>query len=252
MPPELLHSPAARPVVDGFSRCYQMEYPDDRAESIRRTLSGQDYPLEFLPEGFNPKLIVDIGASFGASALYFNKHFPNAQIVSFEPSVFNFTFLETNTCAIRNITTHQCALSNETGTRPLFYGTGPQANHFSLLEFPENRGHEMVDVRCVSDEFKRLKLTQLSILKISAEACETNIITDLFENVPDLNILFLFVEYHGGAVRDLLSQMLGKEYEVRDLCRANNRHATMQFSNRAFLRWLDRNQPSAYPTAKAA
>lgn len=252
MPTELYQSQTARPVVDGFSRCYQMEYPDDRAESIRRTLSGQDFPLEFLPEGFNPRLIVDIGASFGASSLYFNKHFPDAQIVAFEPSVYNYPFLEANTCAIRNITLQNCALSNENGSRPLFYGTGPQINHFSLLEFTECRGHEMVDVRRVSDEFVRQKLTQISILKISAEACETNIITDLFENVADLNVLFIFIEYHGGAVRDLLSQMLGREYEIRDLCRANKRHATLQFSNRAFLRWLERNQPDAFPAQRAA
>jgi FkbM family methyltransferase len=225
-----------------YTRAFQMEYPEDREQSVRRVLTGQDFPLDELPAELNPRIIVDIGSACGASALYFHSHFPDAQVVCYEPSVYNFPFLETNTEGIANITNVHCALSNETGIRPLFYGAGPKQGTFSLLEFTENRGREMVEVRRASEEFRRRKLTQISILKISAEAAEMDILVDLFENLPELNILFLFVEYHGGSVRDLLVQLLGREYEHQDLHQVGKRHATMQFANRSFLKWLDRQK----------
>lgn len=240
MATDLIKKKAGLETLGLYSRAFQMEYPDDREESVRRVLSGKDFPLDDLPEEFQPKLIVDIGSNAGASALYFHNHFPEAQIVCYEPSVFNFPFLETNTEGIRNISCVNCALSHESGVRPLFHGSGQQAGTFSLLEFIENRGREMVEVHRASEEFIRRKLTQISILKISAEASEMDILTDLFEHVPDLNILFLYVEYHGGSTRDLLVQLLGREYETKDLHYSHKRHATMQFSNRAFLKWLDR------------
>jgi len=40
----------------------------------------------------------------------------------------------------------------------------------------------------------------------------------------------------------MLTQLLGREYESRDLHQVGKRHATMQFSNRAFLKWLDRQK----------
>lgn len=238
MATDLLRAKTEPCVLDTFEPSFDMEYPDDRRQSVRRILSGQDFPVEDLPEDFNPRLIVDIGANSGASTLYFNHHFPDAKIVSYEPSVYNFPFLEHNTAGIRNVTTVNCALSNENGTRPLFYGSGAQSHTFSLLEFTENRGREMVEVRRVSEEFIAHKMTQISILKLSAEACELNILSDLFENVPNLNILFLYIEYHGGTVRELLEQMLGREYECKELNRVGKRHATLRLTNRAFLKWL--------------
>lgn len=242
MAANLLKSSSGQQALNTYARTIEMEYPDDREESIRRVLCGKDFPVNDLPEEFSPRLIIDIGAGAGASTLFFHSHFPDAHIISYEPSVFNFPFLETNTAGIRNITTVNCALSNESGMRPLFYGSGPQSKNFSLLEFTENRGREMVEVRRASEEFKARKITQVSILKISAEACEENILGDLFEKMPDLNVLFLYVEYHGGAVRELLQQMLGREFECTDLNRSGRRHATLRFSNRAFLRWLQQRE----------
>lgn len=235
-----------------YARTVEMEYPDDRADSVRRILSGQDFPVEDLPEDFSPRTIVDIGSNVGASTLFFHHHFPEAKIVSFEPSVYNFPFLEHNTNGIRNITTVNCALSTESGTRPLFYGTGPQSKTFSLLEFPEIRGREMVEVRRASEEFIARKLTQIAILKLSADALEVDILADLFENVPNLSILFLYVEYHGGTVREVLTEMLGREYECADLNRVGKRHATLRFTNRAFLKWLSKRDTTKTDSRKAA
>lgn len=252
MATDLLKAKPGKQAPGSYSRTFEMEYPDDREESVRRVLSGKDFPIDDLPEDFNPRLIVDIGSNAGASTLYFHHHFPDAKIVSYEPSVFNFPFLETNTAGIRNITPVNCALSNENGMRHLFYGSGAQARTFSLLEFPENRGREMVEVRRASEEFIAHKMTQISILKLSAEACEENILIDLFENVPKLSILFLYVEYHGGCIRDLLTQMLGNEYDCKDLNRAGKRHATMRFTNRAFMKWLNRREAEPKYSAVAA
>ena len=255
---DLLKAQSGQQALGTFARTFEMEYPDDREESVRRVLSGKDFPLDDLPEEFNPRLIVDIGANAGASTLYFHSHFPDAKIISYEPSVYNFPFLETNTAGLRNVTTVNCALSNESGLRPLFYGTGFQSRTFSLLEFTENRGREMVEVRRASEEFIARKITQIAILKVSAEACEFNILADLFENVPNLSVLFLYVEYHGGTVREMLTQMLGREYECKDLNVVGKRHATLRFTNRAFLKWLNsrpseqREQRHVMPRRRAA
>ena len=59
----------------------------------------------WIPAGQEIDVILDLGANVGYSAVYFAHHFPNAKIVSLEPSEENFACLQANTEGYKNITT---------------------------------------------------------------------------------------------------------------------------------------------------
>jgi precorrin-6B methylase 2 len=59
-------------------------------------------------EGFNPKVIFDIGANLGQSAIKYSKEFPNAKIYSFEPVDSTYTLLKRNVQDISNVLTGVC------------------------------------------------------------------------------------------------------------------------------------------------
>jgi tRNA1(Val) A37 N6-methylase TrmN6 len=60
--------------------------------------SGLDlaYDLKRILDGNQLQTVFDVGANVGQTALYFNKHFPNANIYSFEPVKGTFGTLESN------------------------------------------------------------------------------------------------------------------------------------------------------------
>ena len=71
----------AHVVLEGQPRPLVFPARGNTAQNIRSIFSGLDYPLIPLA-GFAPKLIVDIAANFGATALYFLDLERNTQSLS--------------------------------------------------------------------------------------------------------------------------------------------------------------------------
>lgn len=64
----------------------------------------------------NPKIIVDLGAHFGDTALYYHACFPDAKIISVEPDLANYQRLIEHTRDIPQITCIQAAMGDVDGT----------------------------------------------------------------------------------------------------------------------------------------
>ncbi len=69
----------------------------------------------WIPKGINPKIILDIGANIGISAIYFAIRYPTAEIYAFEPMPDNYKLLEKNVREYENIKTFNVALGKEEG-----------------------------------------------------------------------------------------------------------------------------------------
>ena len=63
----------------------------------------------WVPENLNPKIIFDIGANIGISAIYFSHRFPDAKIYAFEPIKENYQLLLENTAGLKNVKAFQVA-----------------------------------------------------------------------------------------------------------------------------------------------
>lgn len=67
------------------------------------------FPIE------NPKVIIDLGAHFGDTALYYHAHFPDTTIIAVEPSPESFERLKKNVAHISNIKPIQVAMGSKDG-----------------------------------------------------------------------------------------------------------------------------------------
>ncbi len=78
----------------------------------------------FEADNNSPK-IIDAGAHIGLATLYFKKIYPNSQIIAIEPNPQSFQLLQTNVNQnnLENITLHQVALTNQTGSQTFYIDT---------------------------------------------------------------------------------------------------------------------------------
>ncbi len=136
------------------------------------------------------RLIVDLGANVGFSALYFLSRFRNARIVAFEPHPAHIERALANWSlndVTGKVTLHQAAASNKAGRLFLsdlgmsstLYGDGSNA-----------KGMEVA----VLDVFEILRGQPIDILKIDIEGAEYDIIGD--DRFPALDIKRIAMEWH--------------------------------------------------------
>ncbi len=220
-------------------RLLKMICPDDHRMGVESVLSGRDYPIGLLPKKFLPTTIVDVGANVGSAALYFHQYFPDARIYCYEPSAFNYRYLLQNTSLIPQITCFPMGLYNQDKEMPLYHHPTGGSGAFSI-KYPATSGyeHELVQIRKASQEFKERNLTNISILKIDAEASEPEILHDLFSGLPECNVLFIYLEYHGNASHRFLTDLLAHEYEETTILDDGQQQGTLFYANKDFLKFL--------------
>jgi len=69
----------------------------------------------YIPEGFSPSSIWDIGANIGAASLYFSQRFPQAEIHCFEPVPENYAMIGRNIEGLARVRAHGFALGANEG-----------------------------------------------------------------------------------------------------------------------------------------
>src|SRR2546421_1321389 len=97
------------------SRRVIIQYPPELQEVTDQALAGVDYP-NVLPAEHEVRVVVDIGANVGGSALLYASRHPEARIYCFEPAAEAFQLLAGNTAALPQIECIKIALSDENST----------------------------------------------------------------------------------------------------------------------------------------
>lgn len=124
-----------------------------------------------------PKVIIDMGAHFGDTALYYNAMFPDAKIIAIEPSPENYGRLVKHTKNNENIIPVQVAVSDETGS------IGLNILKSSLSHSITNRdtAFETVQVDQISLKglFEKYELDKVDMIKFDIEGAEFS----LFKNI---------------------------------------------------------------------
>ena len=65
-------------------------------DAFRGVILWNEYSSVLGCNAYNVKYIIDAGANIGFTSLYFNRHFPNANIIAIEPDNNNFISLKKN------------------------------------------------------------------------------------------------------------------------------------------------------------
>ena len=203
-------------------RWFKVDYacPSMR-QVLKDVFQGREYP-RCLPHYLKPTVIIDIGGNVGAAAIWFHSQYPDAKIISFEPSLHAGEFLYNNTAELPEVEVKNYGLFDRDFETVLHEGRNLAQS--SLVPHQETTQQtEKIELRRASTEMDALGIDHISILKIDTEGCEVPILRDLAATwLPRVDAIY--VEYHSEADRRAIDQLLSTHfYLVHAKVRRGNR-----------------------------
>ena len=181
-------------------------------------------------------VIVDVGGNVGAAAIWFHHRYPNARIISYEPSQLIFGFLSENLRDLNNVEAVNLGLFDDDREVTLHIGLHHVAETSIVAHEETGSDTESIALARASRIFEELGETEISILKLDTEGCEVPILTDLrgwFDRIGAI-----YVEYHSDDARRQIDQMLAEHfYLIR---------ATIQRANMGTLVYLCKSVASRH------
>lgn len=160
--------------------------------------------------------IIDCGANIGISVLYFQKKYPKAKILAFEPDEFIYNILEENIKTFNHSTTEIRKEAVWVKDEILeFYSEGALAGSI-VTDFGKN--NNIIQIKAI--DLKKYLNQPVDFLKIDIEGAENTLIFDIKDHLYQVKNLFL--EYHGiigeeqnlGEILNLLKSK-GFQYYIR-------------------------------------
>lgn len=145
-------------------------------------------------------LIVDAGGYIGTAALVFAKAYPEATIVTLEPSSDNFAVLKKNVAGFPNIRPFNRALAPVPGTLTL-KNRGTGAWGFTLVAKPDDQPAsdiEVVDCTTLHQIMAEVGAKRIGILKMDIEGGEHELLTRDVSWVPKTDVIC--IELHDRVV----------------------------------------------------
>jgi len=176
---------------------------------LSKMLTKDPAQREYIFPPMKAKVIFDIGANIGVTALDLHEHYPEAEIYAFEPCRSNFELLSFNTAWCPQIKVFNIGLWCADGEGELFYSD--MANNFGGASLHtagtrnESEKVKLVDIRSFIAEHG---ISHVDVVKIDCEGAEKEILfampTEIIETVQ-----WMEGELHGNGdyrLLDYLSQ----------------------------------------------
>lgn len=159
-----------------------------------------DREYEF-PYSQDPKVIVDIGANVGDTAIYYSLLFPKAKIYVIEPNPNVHENLERNVKQFNNVTICKLAIAPDTGSTAFFFGDSHLGS--SVNKRDQHTKSLAVASFTLEDFCKNYGISEIDILKFDIEGGEEYLLAS-----P--TIRFLVKELAGEIHADLVSVSASK------------------------------------------
>lgn len=139
--------------------------------------------------------IIDCGANIGMSVIYLKQHFPQAEILAFEPDETNFDLLKKNVDSFgySNVLLLKEAVWNENTTLQF----SNESSMGSKIEIDNTANSR--EVKAV--RLKDFIIKDVDFLKIDIEGAEYAVLTDIADNLHFVKNMFL--EYHGTFAQNI-------------------------------------------------
>jgi FkbM family methyltransferase len=144
--------------------------------------------------------IIDAGGYIGTAAIVLAEAFPNARIISLEPSLENYAILYENVGKYRNVTPLAMAVSSrEQSVQLRNRGTGEWG--FSIVPSPA----DCLDAAVIGDGIEATTIpklvemfnaTGIDILKLDVEGAEYDLLKDSFEWINDPRVIITELHEH--------------------------------------------------------
>ncbi|MBN8671385.1 MAG: FkbM family methyltransferase [Chitinophagales bacterium] len=170
---------------------------------------------------FQPKTIIDCGANIGMFAVWFSNRFPDAKIVSIEPSSANFAMLTKNTENYPTIQRQQNGVWNKNVNLEI---ENVSADEWAFTIKEVNYENENTIKAISIDEIaNRHGMDTIDILKIDIEGSEKEVFEgDVSKWLPRVKVLL--VELHdrmkAGCTKSVFKALEGYDYHM-EICGEN-------------------------------
>ena len=177
----------------GRSITFFLRYPMDTAV-LKEVFIDKEYEWFPVPD---PKVIVDLGAHFGDTALYYHAHFPDATILAVEPSPENYERLVQHVADIPNIIPIQGAVGTTNGETQL-NSVGSGLGH-SLVERVGTQKTVTVQQFTLGTLLQRHGVKRADVIKFDIEGGEYALFKD---SQPETHARAYIGEVHPDLVPD--------------------------------------------------
>jgi FkbM family methyltransferase len=160
----------------------------------------------------NPKVIIDLGAHFGDTALYYHARFPNAKIIAVEPSPENYERLVQHTKNILNIIPVQAAIGSSDGEITL--NLMPSSLGHSVVERKDTESSVSVPLISMATLFKKYGINKADLIKFDIEGAEFA----MLESVEPKNFSTVYIgELHFDLVEGYTLVMIKNLFDQYEL-----------------------------------
>ena len=139
--------------------------------------------------------IIDAGANIGLSTIYLKGKFPNASIISIEPSQINFEILKKNTAGYAGITLQHCALL---GTEQMVSISNPDDN-YAAFKVSQNDNLNNIKAYPLSYFLKSDGFENIDLVKVDIEGSEMDVFSKIDDNTLS-KISAFAIEIHENMV----------------------------------------------------
>lgn len=144
----------------------------------------------------DPKIIIDLGAHVGDTALYYHACYPQAQIYAVEPDPVSFARLCENTKNIKEITPVHAAIGARTGSITL-HTSSRSSLRASIAERDGATGKITVPLLTLSALYEQYKITRADLCKFDIEGGEK----DMFGSLNAIAYADAYIgEFHGDLI----------------------------------------------------
>jgi FkbM family methyltransferase len=193
-------------------RVLNFTYPEsgNAGLHISNILQGKDYPILKI-DGYQPNIIIDVGANVGAATFFFMNNYPNAEYYCYEPSLSNYRYLQKNIEGCTNVHTFNFGLSNDSKHVRLYLGNSQCLQNSVIPSIEVTEKFEDVELRSANSELGKI-IRDKCILKIDTEGCELPILKDIEDHLKKVDIVYL--EYHSESDRIALEQLLNPGFSL--------------------------------------
>ena len=205
----------------------------------------------YLPGGYRPDFVLDIGAATGYTAYAAIQSFEDIPVYCVEPMEKNFTILLKSIESYpKRAFAYNLALSDITGEMEINLTNSPYAN--SLFELSEQYREDNPDIHIVGkqkvwvetlDNFaKKIHLSGKGLLKIDVEGAELNVLNGGRTFIEE-HISAIIIEFAFNRGIDRINQVMSLLHElgfnlenVFDICRASSPKNTLVQLDAVYLK----------------
>jgi len=139
-----------------------------------------------------PKVIMDVGAHFGESALAYASRFPAANIFAFEPEAKNYQSLVANVAGLSQISCTKVAMGDREGRASIYGGSNSEA--YSLKPHRTLGYLEEVDVTTIDRFLFEKHVEFIDFLKVDTEGHEMEVLKGAKNSLAKGKINLIFAE----------------------------------------------------------